>query len=349
MKSLLIDIYKANDPFSGLGQFSNNFANEIIRQNIRDYEISFLTPKGYQIDSEKIQQLQVNLLRRYFPTYNSGFDIWHSLYQFPSFLPDKKTKQILTIHDLNFLIEKRHGTKKGYLARLQKNVDRADVVTTISHYSKKLIEENLELRNREVHVIHNGVYLKSFADPKRPRYCDERKFFFSLGVFKPKKNFHVLLPILDRFKDHTLIIAGNNETAYGAEIRELVKRSNLVDRVILPGKISDEDKFYLYKNCEAFLFPSLAEGFGMPLIEAMNIGKPIFISDHCSLPEIAGNHAFYFSSFEKEDMVSVIENSMADYSKNAAERAESMKEYAEQFSWENCIKGYLEIYNKIDR
>ena len=270
------------------------------------------------------------------------------MYQYPSFFPNKKAKQILTIHDLNFLIEKNDSKKKKYLSILQKNVDRADFLTTISQYSKKIIQENINLRDKEIQVIYNGVHLKSYFNSKQPKYCNEKKFFFSLGVFNHKKNFHVLLPLLNKYKDYNLIIAGNNITAYGEEIKKLAYQLNISDRVILPGKITDEDKFYLYQNCEAFLFPSIAEGFGMPVIEAMNIGKPIFLSSHCSLPEIGGKHAFYFSSFDKETMLAEIENSLLEYNMNSEERVESMKEYSKKFSWKYCIEEYIKIYRNID-
>ena len=71
------------------------------------------------------------------------------------------------------------------------------------------------------------------------------------------------------FKDYKLVIAGNSNTEYGKKVKDLIAKEKLTNQIILPGKISDNDKAWLYKNCESFLFPSLAEGFGMPVIEAM--------------------------------------------------------------------------------
>ena len=76
----------------------------------------------------------------------------------------------------------------------------------------------------------------------------------------------------------------------------------LEERIILPGEISDMDKYWLYKNCEAFVFPSMYEGFGLPVIEAMNFGKPVFLSTFSSLPEVGGKYALYWENFDSQLM-----------------------------------------------
>ena len=84
-------------------------------------------------------------------------------------------------------------------------------------------------------------------------------------------------------KDYNLIISGNNDKEYGQVIKKLIRDNNLENQVFLTGKVSDEGKQFYMKNCKAFLFPSIREGFGLPPIEAMRFGKPVFLSDKTSI------------------------------------------------------------------
>ncbi len=353
MKKVLIDLYKAKEIYSGLGQFSVNFANELMNQSPQEFDIIFLTPGSFELENiKKFNSLKANFQKRYFPVFNKPYDIWHSLQQFPSHFPNKKSKFILTVHDLNFLVEKTGVRKLRYLNRLQKNIDRADYITTISDSTKKNIEDHINLRGKSILTIYNGIEIKSEGSGYKPTYMDDKKFFFSIGIFNRKKNFHILLSLMDYFKDHKLIIAGNKDTSYGKQIQQQINDGNLADRVILPGMINEDEKIWLYRNCEAFLFPSLAEGFGMPVIEAMKFGKPVFLSKFTSLPEIGGEFAFYFDNFDEEYMSSFIKSKLIYYNNNQIFLAEQIKKHADRFSWAVCIAQYLELYhevaNKID-
>ncbi len=348
MKKILIDLYKIKDVYSGLGQFSMNFAKELMAKLPDELSIDFLVPKNRNVpfSGKNIETIKSSLLKRYMPRMNKDYSIWHSLHQFPSFFPNKNTVWILTIHDLNFLIEKNGIKRNRYRRQLQKNIDRADYITTISNFTKSEIEKNLNTRQKEIQVIYNGVPSGSDIEKIKPSFADEKKFFFSIGIFSKKKNFEVLLPLMKHFETHQLIIAGNNETAYGKEIENEIKRLSLEDRIILPGKISDSNKQWLYANCEALLFPSLAEGFGLPAIEAMYEGKPIFLSQATSLPEIGGTMAFYFENFDPQSMADSIRSKMEKVYQNQEKFAGESKAFARQYNWENCIDEYLKLYKK---
>ena len=194
-------------------------------------------------------------------------------------------------------------------------------------------------------MIYNGVKVDTLTNPIKPDYIGNNKFFFSIGIFNNKKNFHVLLPVIKQMQDYNLIIAGDNDTDYGREIKSQIVSLGLENRVILTGKISEADKNYLYKHCEAFLFPSLAEGFGMPVIEAMMFGKPVFLSKETCLPEIGGTAAFYFDDFDKASMTSLIEERLKFFKSH--NMSAEVIEYASKFNWKNSIKEYLRLYQEI--
>lgn len=351
MKSILVDAYKTIDLNSGLGQFSLQYARELLKQNPAGVDITYLLPGSVSsrlISPSQINTINSDLQKRYLPFLNPKYTIWHSLYQLPSHFPRKGTFWILTIHDLNFLSEKNSKKANKYLRKIQQNIDRADCITTISNFSKGVIEEHVNLKGKEIHVIYNGIASNEYDEQSiAPGYIGEDKFLFSIGIFNRKKNFHTLLPLMKSLTNHKLVLAGNHDTSYGREIIQEIKRLNLEDRVILPGKISEPEKSWLYNNCDALLFPSLAEGFGMPVIEAMKAGKPVFLSKYTSLPEIGGDAAFYFDSFDESHMVEVIKSGLDTFNINPEHHTAIIKKHAEKFSWETSIRNYVELYQRV--
>src|ERR1700751_128658 len=128
---------------------------------------------------------------------------------------------------------------------------------------------------------------------------------------------------------------------------EEAAKFGVADRVKITGPISEEDKAWYYKNCAAFVFPSLAEGFGLPVIEAMHFGKPVFLSTLTSLPEIGGNAAFYFDSFDPEAMQQVFKNGMEQF--YAENWEDKVKAHAMKFNWDETAKQYLALYEECLR
>lgn len=347
MKSVLVDLYKIKNMNSGLGQFSLNFANHLTKFASENLTLNSLAPNSAQnLLDKRFNKISSNLLNRLFQN-NTKYDLWHSLHQFPSHFPNSNSIQILTIHDLNFLKEKSESKKQSYLKKLQNNVNRANFITSISNYTAKEIEKHIDLKGKKITTIYNGVSINRNSVLEKPNYVTGTKFFFSIGIFNRKKNFHELLETIKDLEGAQLIIAGNNNTEYGREIKNKIKIKELESKVILPGIISETDKNWFYDNCEALLFPSMAEGFGLPVIEAMQYGKPVFLSKEGSLPEIGGEYAFYFDGFESNKMIKTILNGMEQVSKNDKLFKQKSQKHGDQFSWENSIKAYLNLYEEI--
>lgn len=345
MKRIVVDIFKSKDPYSGLGQFSLQFAKQLLG-NQTNFDIKLLAASNAIQTIDNKHLLKATWQQQFLPRFGKKYDLWHSLHQFPRHFPNGNTKQILTIHDLNFLIEKSPAKASKYLKRLQKNIDNASCLTTISHYSKNQIIKHLDIHNKPIHVIYNGVDDGNNIEPVKPLGVSEQQFFFSIGIFNKKKNFEVLLPMMKEFPTMHLYLAGNNNTTYGQFIKDEIIRLGLQSQVSLLGKISDEEKKWLYQHMTALLFPSLAEGFGMPVIEAMQYGKPVFLNQETSLPEIGGKHANYFKDFTCNTMVTTIKNGLSMFKQNPTIQ-KSLIEHAAQFTWENSIKQYLNLYREL--
>lgn len=345
---LLVDICKTNDIYSGLGQYSLNFANELMKYCPENLTPAFLIPAGFSFPKHpEAEWVHTAFWQRIMPTLSPKADIWHSLHQFPSHLPHPSSKFILTVHDLNFLNEKTPAKAAKYLRRLQKNVNRASAITAISDYTGKVLKENIDTGNKNLLTIHDGVRLELRPDAEMPLWLPDKPFFFSLSVFKEKKNLHSLIPLMEHFPGHLLVLGGNNQTSYGNSIREMIKDSEVSENILLPGVLDEDEKYWLYKHCRAFLFPSLAEGFGLPVIEAMLAGKQVFLSRLASLPETGGVLAFYWDNFDPAEMASVLRTGLELREKEPGACSKEIREYASRFNWESCIRKFLELYQTI--
>jgi len=348
MKKVFLEMEKLKNMNSGLGQFCFQLGNTIFQSSSLKFEPHFFLPaKLKNIFGNHFNYIKSSTFCKFFPV-KGRFDIWHCLHQESSYWPSSgSAKIILTIHDLNFLeIKKSKWKQKRRLKKLQNLIYRADAITVISKYTEKVVRENLKIPDIPLQVIYNGNSLKTFSFVSKPDFAPDGKFFFSIGIITLKKNFLTLVPLLKHSNDYHLIIAGNKNDSYAQEIQNLAKSLGVSNRLIMPGPINEEEKYWLYQNCAAFLFPSVAEGFGLPVIEAMSLGKPVFLSRFTSLPEIGGEEAFYFNSFDPHAMHSTIENGLKEFDSDK-EKSQRIIEWSRQFSWRRALEAYQELYLKL--
>jgi len=278
-------------------------------------------------------------------------NIWHCTYQGSNYFPIRKNlKTVLTIHDLNFLHDTAKSDKKKakYLKKVEIKIKEASHIVCISKFVLEELKQHINLKNKPVSVIYNGCNINendAFGITK-PMMGPSQKFLFTIGTIVDKKNFHVL-PTLLVNNNYTLVISGivQNEEYKQVIINEAQKH-NVADRVVFTGGITENDKNWYYKNCEAFVFPSVAEGFGLPVVEAMHYGKPIFLSTKTSLPEIGGENAYYFKSFDSESMRQTLAAGLINYHSDSSIKIK-IKERASLFNWEKAAKEYLEIYRSL--
>ena len=147
------------------------------------------------------------------------------------------------------------------------------------------------------------------------------------------------------FPEYDLYICGDAHFAYAEEVRNLI-REKQVTNVFLTDVITQSEKIWLYRNCEAFLFPSEGEGFGLPVVEAMQFGKAVFAANRTSLPEVCNGHAIMWEHLDTESMVQSIREHLPDFYKDE-ERLTRMKEHAASFSYEKHIQAYLDLYREL--
>jgi glycosyltransferase involved in cell wall biosynthesis len=345
---VLIDLDRLKDATTGLGQVAYHFGKTLSQVEDDELHFTFLVPKkligffGKKVDYEAI-----SLKRRFFPSLCPKYNLWYTIHQDSKFFPDSKTPYILTINDLNFLGEKSPGKAKKRLAILQKKVNKSIAITCISQYTANEVTSNLVTGAIPVHVVYCGVEVEEFPDAKRPDFAPDGDLLFSIGVIQPKKNTMVLLEFMKNIPDsYKLIVAGNKAGTYSIELEKRIDELGLNDRVILPGKISDADKYWMYKNCKAVLFPSRFEGMGFPPVEAMRFGKPVFASTHSSIPEVSGDKAYYWENFDPEYMAHFFLEHIKDfYSKT--DLPDVLRKHSMKYTWDEAARSYIQLFKSI--
>ena len=362
---VVIDLEKIRRINSGLGRFSLHLGRGLLDHlqgridpvlllpaggeaafRPREFTVLRARPWRKEFVQRRLRPLAARLPGR------RRYDLWHMTNQMSRYEPlDPRVPMILTIHDLTFLHEParggRHSRTARKLADIQRRVDRAAAVVTDSRFVADDIRRELRLGDRPLHVIPLGLAPPPPPASERPGFlADDRPFLLTVGNALPHKNVHVLLDLVERLPDHRLVVAGNHATPYGDLLRQEIVERRLEGRVTVPGEVSDEIRQWLYERCEAFLFPSLSEGFGFPVLEALAAGRPVFVTRRTSLPELVGEHGFYFDSFDPDAMAAVLADGLARFGADVG-FASRGRAHAATFTWERTVGLYASLYAQL--
>lgn len=350
--NIFIDLERMKYPHTGLYHFSKQLGTALAAQQQPDEMFHFYMPDQLAgLFGNQVKYIAQKSFHKFFLPAPSRFQVWHATQQGTEYYPiGARVKKVLTIHDINFMYDdnKSADKKKKYLNKLKQKVNSADCITTVSAFALQDVQQHIDLSGKMVHVIHNGCNISAAQDvpAQPPAQVPSGRFLFTIGTITDKKNFHVL-PALLAGNHFQLIIAGVTQSeSYKARIVAEAEKHGVRDRVIFTGPVAENDKLWYLQQCTAFVFPSLAEGFGLPVIEAMHFGKPVFLSPLTSLPEIGGSAAWYFPSFDKEAMQQTLENGLEHYHTHPT-TADTIREQAARFSWVNAASQYREVYRSL--
>lgn len=350
---IVFDAERMKYPHTGLFHYCLNLGKAIGESKSTDVDLYYFLKKGLpRYFGSNSRYLDQSSLQKIFRPSSSVFDIWHSNFQLTDYFPrSAKTKLISTIHDLNFLKEGKSRDKtKYYLKKIQKVIDRSSEVVAISNYVKSDILEHCKIEEKNIHVIYNGSNIREdvLAISRKQKPLINGQYIYSIGTINKKKNFHVLLNLLIG-NDLKLVISGIvHEPQYQGKIEQLATHLGVNKRVLFTGPVSEEDKYNYMLNCAIFAFPSIAEGFGLPVIEAMSLGKKVLLSTHTSLPEIGGSEAFYLDSMESDYLTDFGESKIMNLIK-ATPREKEIQLWASQFTWKAAADSYLKLYMDLKR
>lgn len=365
MHKIGIDIYSALHNPRGMGVYTINFLKELAKI---DHENEYIL-YGDTDDVDNIVPTQSNFTYKKLNSKGlfhyeqfilpkeckkDKINILHSPANTSPIFLDKNIKRIITEHDIIFLKKEipLPNNKKQIFGRIYYaicailNLHRAKVIFTVSEFSKNDIKKTFHINQNKIIITPNGhehFNIEKYTDFNivKNKYNLPDNYYFTLGGEAPSKNSEILLKIFCKNPNINLIFVGIKNLNHSFLYNQYKNFKNIK---FLPY-IEQNDLVSLYMNAKAFIFPSIYEGFGIPLLEAMKCGCPIICSNRTCLPEIAGNAALYFNPIEMNSILAKIKY----LENNPAEKHQLIqygKENLDKFSWQKTAKIIKEGYNR---
>lgn len=235
---------------------------------------------------------------------------------------------------------------------------KSDRIITVSASTKKDVQEFLGFSENRIEVIYNGLDKRFLEETTYSReeikklYGVSGKYILFLGTLEPRKNLTRVIEAFAKFKnsfgggfDYQLVVAGKRGWLV-EEYFQLAEDLGVRDNVLFTGYVGGDELKPLYTFAEFFVMPSLYEGFGQTIVEAMACGAPCLVSRVASIPEIAGDAAYYVDPNDTEGIAKGM-TELAGSEELRARLSATGRQQAQKFSWEKCARETLEVYKKI--
>ncbi len=365
--------------FSGVENYTLSLLERMIKMDTQNtYKLFYNGLKPVQVEDlhflnttvvsrripNKILALLVLLVRRpKFEKLIGEFDVL--------FLPNinnlsisGEKQLVVTVHDLSFAVVPEYYDLKRRLWHwslgYKKLLRRADKIIAVSEYTKQDIIHELGVPEERVEVIYQGVDHTRFYPglnvnklrAVRNKYSLPGEFILYMGTLEPRKNLVGLIQAFENMDASAqLVIAGKPGWKFRS-IFDAAKNSHKKNRIQFLGFVDEEDKPYLLKLARVFAFPSLYEGFGLPVLEAMAVGTPVVTSGVTSLPEVVGDAGLLVNPYNIEEIAFALDQLLTDEDLRARLTEKGLLR-AKQFSWEKtasetlaCLKGVSIIIAK---
>ena len=289
--------------------------------------------------------------------FNADVDIHHA---HNYFLPYRlKTPSVVTIYDMVYhYFPQTMDNRNLELLRqvLPRSVKESTRILTISENSKKEIIEVFQIDPEKIHIAYPGYDRDIYKEipEKTTRVVLEsmhiqKPFILYMGTLEPRKNIDTLIKayasLPDVQKTHDLVLSGS--VGWNVDsLFQLVERYNLGENIRFTGYVTSEQQTALYNGAVCFVFPSLYEGFGMPVLEAMACGCPVITSNSSSLPEAAGEAAILVDPLDVEALAVAIRSLVEDGALRENLKMKNKKQIS-RFSWHNTAKSVRNLYESI--
>ena len=271
-------------------------------------------------------------------------------------------QSLLVVHDLAIYFHPEWFPEGQWFAKrilFPGSIRKAAMIVAVSESTKNDLIKLFKVKEQKVRVIYPGVVTKeSYAVEEMDRVLRkfnlEKDFVLFIGTIEPRKN---ILNLIKAFSNYifeneenrmNLIIAGEKGWKFGGVFRELNEFNNRLtgSRIKYIGKISNRERNILISNCQVFVFPSLYEGFGFPVLEAMELGSPVVTSNNSSLAEISAGASYLIDPCDINDIrrgiKTVLEDKILRYQLISAG-----KERVKNFDWNKTARQFMELMSKI--
>lgn len=359
---------------TGLGNYSRYVLESLCRHADSDDKFIVYSPKGRMnawmqriIDTfSSCLSLVINssvfasVWRTFGVTHDAedaGAEIFHGLSnELPLNIGKSKMKSVVTIHDLIFRRMPecyKFVDRKIYDYKFRKAAENADVVIAVSECTKKDIVELYHIDADKIKVVYQGCdaqFAREISEDEKSRVAKKydlpQRYILNVGSIETRKNALQIVRALKNIDDAVSLVIVGRRTKYAAKIDEVVKNNGLDARVKIISGIDFKDLPAVYAQAEVFVYPSFYEGFGIPIVEALNVGVPVVAATGSCLEEAGGASSIYVDPTSDGEMSDAINRVMADSDLRTKMIADG-KEYAKRFSEEQCAREIFDIYRSL--
>ncbi|OGB73593.1 hypothetical protein A3K24_01970 [candidate division Kazan bacterium RIFCSPHIGHO2_01_FULL_44_14] len=356
---------------AGIGTYTEELVANLIRLDTEDKFTVFVLPEVAEFFPLYAANLEKRAVR--FPHYTyseqflypralsrAGLDLIHYT-NFNSPVWFRRIKSVVTIHDLTLWFYPGRKQTSWFRRIIYRYVIRqsclnAARIIAISQGTKRDLVKYLGINPDKIDVVYEAApkRYQPVEDPKKvemvkTKYNISRPFFLYVGQQRHHKNLARLVRAFALLRhrydiDYQLVLVGKADPL-ASEIPALIKQLNLQDAVILTGYVADSDLPYFYSEAEAFIFPSLYEGFGLPPLEAMASGIPVLSSNTSVMPEVLGEAALYFDPTNIEDIAQAMYKLATTFRLQKELRDKGFRQ-AKKYSFARVAKETLAVYRR---
>lgn len=287
--------------------------------------------------------------------------LWMPVHNLPCWRR-QNLRTVVTIHDLAFKLFPNHFPPRD-LRKLNLLADhaitRASKLIAISEATKQdILKFYPEVSAEKIAVVHHGFDAKLFEGPVPQHVAEEilaeyglanEEYLLYVGAIQPRKNLEVLVTAFEKLKikypQLKLVLAGARAWHWESTVARIAA-SPFASDIVETGKIPFGHQPALYQNARVFVFPSLYEGFGIPVLEAFASGVPVVAADNSSLPEVGGEAALFFTAENEQELANCVEQLLKDETLRT-DLALRGKKQLEKFSWDKCARQTLAILKDV--
>ncbi len=356
---------------SGLGNYSRSII-QLLNKYYPDNKYFLYTPKISNkidfIDSPNVKIRQpkgwiYRLVNAYWRSFkmpvdfqNDKLDLYHGLSnELPFGIKKSNVKSIVTIHDLIFMRYPKLYKKIDrwiYYKKFKTSCSNADTVVATSNQTKNDLIEFLNVDEKKIRVVYQGcspIFYQNKSDEEkhkiREKYNLPSNFLLYVGTVEERKNALSIVKALHKGNiDVPLIIAGK-QTPYIEKIKQYITQNNVANDIRFLSYLPLEDLPALYQMADAFIFPSIFEGFGIPILEALNSGVPVITSTGSCFRETGGPQSLYVEPGDTESMIKAIKDVMTDRELRERMKQEGLA-HARKFRDENIADNMFKVYKE---
>lgn len=362
------DAKRAVSNFTGLGNYSRFVIASLMNyfpDNVYKLFIPQFTTED-QMETKHREETLYSLKQSHKPFWRTmgivndikkeKIDIYHGLSnELPFKINRTKAKSIVTIHDLIFLnypefyplIDRIiYNVKAKYACKV------ADKIIAVSECTKRDIVRHYKVSPSKIEVVYQGcfsIFTERVDDKQkekvREKYALPDKYLLSLGSIEKRKNILLIVKALQQIPDIHFVAIGKHKE-YASEVLVYAEENNLTDRVHLLKNVPLVDLPAILQSSEIFIYPSLYEGFGIPIIEALSSGVPVIGAKGSCLEESGGPNSVYIDPLNENELAYEVKRILSDKDVQDKMVEEGLK-YVQRFSDKNCSKALMEVYKKL--